>query len=197
MIDSSCLPAGRQKASTFFLLMGRKMIRKKIEVAESERFSVFGDKPERPACLENQAIVLVGLPGSKAPEVGRELARRLSCGFKEIVGMDREEVLVVELEALELEDVLDGGLVVAALPAGALRRDEVRRQLRRRARVFYLMASVSELLEERNGSQLEREHLAEEIRELEPLCMETMHFLLPAGRSTEEMVDDALDKAAL
>ncbi|MGE4558359.1 MAG: hypothetical protein AB7D07_16270 [Desulfovibrionaceae bacterium] len=174
-----------------------EMIRKKIEVEDPDQSSVFGDRPERPVCLEHQAIVLIGLPGSKAPEVGRELAKRLSYGFEQIVGMDREEVIVQELEFMELEDVLDRGRIVAVLPAIALRRAGVRRLLRRRARVFYLMASVFELLGTEGGSEAERERLAEEMRELEPLCMEAMHFMLPEGRSVEETVADALDKASL
>jgi hypothetical protein len=169
-----------------------EMIRKKIEVEDPGQSSIFEDRPERPARLERQAVVLIGLYGGKAAQVGEELARRLECEFAAIAASDREE----QLER-ELTNALDRGRVVASLPAAALRWGGVRGLLRGRAKVFYLMASVFELLGTEGGSEAERERLAEEMRELEPLCMEAMHFMLPEGRSVEGTVADALDKASL
>ena len=169
------------------------MIQKKQEVEDQGRTKSFSDRPERPARLENRTIFLAGLPGSGRRPVGEKLAGMLERPFIDLAGELGDQAPEMD----RLEDILAEETVVASLPAGALDSPRMREALKSRGKVFYLMASVPTMAARLGAHGPDRESLADRMLEMEPLLMETMHFILPADRGEGEIASDAAEKAAL
>ena len=105
-------------------------------------------------------LVLVGLPGSGKPTVGRQLARRLQlpfvdsdheievrigCSIREF--FEREgEVRFRDIEEEVLDALTQGTAKVLSTGGGAILRQNNRLHLRERGRVVYLKSSPEELI---------------------------------------------------
>lgn len=151
---------------------------------------------------------LVGMPGSGKSTVGRQLARRLECGFVDMDQLleerfgcsvraffeqhgeaefrDRESALLAELAAGDPDMVLSTG-------GGAVLREANRRMLRDAcAPVFYLRASAEEiyrrLRHDRKRPLLQVDDPQARLRALyqerDPLYREVAHYVVETRRAT-------------
>lgn len=126
-----------------------------------------------------ERIVILGLPGSGRKRLAELLAERF--GMQAATpDDDAAPELVTEL-------CCRTGLVLAA-PVSAVRDDKLRACLRDGARVFYMMTNPVRLAAELGLSGEPGERFCREALELETLCMGVLHFLLPDGRTPEQLV---------
>jgi shikimate kinase len=165
---------------------------------------------------DDRPICLIGMMGSGKSTVGRRLAATLGCEF---IDADRELEArlgvpiptIFELEgedgfrrreALLIDDLTQRAGLVLATGGGAVLREDNRRALRERGRVFYLRASLTDLwLRLRHDRQRPllwapdpRQRLAELLAQREPLYQETAHTIVHTARQpVDRVVADIID----
>lgn len=174
--------------------MIKYMLNKRYDVKDAEASKEFGegDKREDYADAWNNTgnVILVGLPGSGKANLAGLLAERTGLDVlnpttaeEATQGFDWEGAIVVLNESLVADEV------VQPLIHGA-------------GKVFYLMVDssiLSERVTQREGGvdreQLWRE-LSARLAAMEPVFYATLHFILQAAQTPEDMVEDALEKIA-
>ncbi|HEU6438081.1 MAG TPA: hypothetical protein VE028_11575 [Nitratidesulfovibrio sp.] len=171
--------AGKEKFDTSGFVM------RKQEVGEADTVMTISRAGRRPPFdPAAERIVILGLPGSGRRQLAELVARRFgmqSAAPDDDAGPD----VVTEL-------CCRTGLVLAA-PVSAVRDEALRACLRDGARVFYMMTNPVRLAAELGLSGETGEKFCREALELETLCMGVLHFLLPDGRTPEQLVDNVCE----
>jgi|GEM_PF-1614578 len=160
-------------------------VMRKQEVGEADAVMTVSRAGRRaPFDPAAERIVILGLPGSGRRRLAELVAERF--GMQAAAPEDDAAPEVVT------ELCCRTGLVLAA-PVSAVRDDALRACLRDGARVFYMMANPVRLANELGLSGETGEKFCREALELETLCMGVLHFLLPDGRSPEQLVDNVCE----
>ena len=174
--------------------MTKYMINEQYDVAEAEVSKSFGKGEKREdyadAWKDTGNVILVGLPGSGKMALSELIGERSGM---EVVVPESNETAIEFLNGKGRVIVLDDGLVedqrVYSLIHGA-------------GKVFYLMTDsntlssrVAECEAIEDKEQLWRD-LSSRLGVMEPLFYGTLHFILQATQSPEEMADDAMEKVA-
>ncbi|MEG6505793.1 hypothetical protein [Nitratidesulfovibrio sp. 1201_IL3209] len=155
-------------------------VMRKQEVGEADAAMTVSRAGRRPSFdPAAERIVILGLPGS-----GR---RRLAELVAERFGMQAAAPEDDAAPGVVTELCCRTGLVLAA-PVSAVRDEQLRACLRDGARVFYMMTNPVRLAAELGLSGEAGEKFCRDALELETLCMGVLHFLLPDGRSPEQLV---------
>ncbi len=166
-------------------------IQEKIRVEEPDASRTFG-KSARPAAFSpaSGSIVLIGLPGSGRRELANALSVRLGMG-------------IAAPEEVNAAMFAPGGIYaepgrIVVLPCEALREESVRVAVHKAGTVFYLMAEVLRMAHRLGKtSDADREALSALFVEMEPLCMQTLHYILQAWKEPEDLVENVLEMLGL
>ncbi len=166
--------AGKEKFDTSGFVM------RKQEVGDADTVMTVSRAGRRaPFDPAAERIVILGLPGSGRRQLAELVAGRF--GMQSAAPADDAGPDVVT------ELCCRTGLVLAA-PVSAVRDEALRACLRDGARVFYMMTNPVRLAAELGLSGETGERFCREALELETLCMGVLHFLLPDGRTPEQLV---------
>lgn len=174
--------------------MVKYLINKQYDVDDAEANATFGKGEKREdyadAWQNTGTVVLVGLPGSGKAGLAALLAERTGLDVANPASADEAvAVLGGEKKIVILTDFLVEDPVVQPLIHGA-------------GKVFYLMGdsrTLSDRVAERDAvadpEQLWRD-MSARLAVMEPIFYSVLHFILPAGRTPEELVEDALEKVS-
>lgn len=200
----------------------KKFIQKKYEVEEPEAtvrhtHGSWRDRP--PADLHSINIFFIGPRGSGKTTLARAVAERLGLVCKDTDELVQEIAgssiaLIVQDQGWEAFRELEHQVVskicartgqAVATGGGVVLKEENRNLLRSSGQVFYLMAPA-EVLQERLADQEdaawrpslsglpEDQEMAQTLAQREPLYFQTLHYILPAHRSVDEIVEDVLER---
>lgn len=174
--------------------MTKILINEQYDVDEAQTAKSFAKGEAREdyadAWKDTGNVILMGLPGCGKTALGNLLGDRTGQG---VVTPESAEVAVEALagagQIIVLSDELVEDATVQALIHGA-------------GKVFYLMADSNTLASrvDEQGSVDDKEQLWRDLSArlavLEPAFYSTLHFILQAVQTPEEMADDAMEKIA-
>lgn len=200
-----------------------EFIKKKVEVEEPDARQVWrrGEACRDRFDLERSNIFFIGLRGSGKTTLAREVAARLGAEYRDtdLLVQDRSGQTITDLvqgkgwdafrdlEQEVLAELCGQSGQVVATGGGIVLRPENRALLKDRGRVFYLMASpplLASRLRQQDADHrpgltnlpLEQE-LSQTLQEREPLYYETLHFILQADTSVDELCGSVLTALGL
>ena len=199
-----------------------EFIKKKVHVQDPDASTTHkkGSGLERkPINVKETNLFFIGPRGSGKSTVAEAVAARQDLPFVDTDSLIQEEAglsiaqIVQEqgwpafrkLEAQALKEVCAGSGQVVATGGGIVLDADNRTLLREHGQVFYLMADAP-LLHQRLAAQDDAslrppltdlepaQELAETLAEREPLYFQTLHYILPANRQLDELVQDVLER---
>ncbi|MBU1610457.1 MAG: hypothetical protein KKC99_01300 [Proteobacteria bacterium] len=164
-------------------------VMEQAEIAEAAKRAVHGPKPPKPSSGRGN-VFFIGPRGSGKTALGHLVAERLARPFTD------------DPDWQTLAGLVKQGGQVASIPAQLLEQDGVGNLLQRGGKVFYIMIDAATLAGRLGGADREatiplREALFAELNELEPKCMQVLHFILPGASPLEELVGDVVEKLAI
>ncbi|THB68839.1 MAG: hypothetical protein D6E12_05760 [Desulfovibrio sp.] len=161
-------------------------IKKKVEVEDADKSATFGGAPKRrgaPFDPNTENLFLLGLAGSGRQALGQALAGKFGMQYLDLRGLDSN------VDQKDVENVLQSTGWVVALGRPVL-ADPAVAEVVPESRAYYLIADVPLLLERTGGGNPERESLAAELNELEPLAMSLARHTLRAEKPVQELLED-------
>ncbi len=172
--------------------MTKYLINEQYDVDEANASKGFGKGEKREdyadAWKDTGNVVLVGMAGAGKEELGRLIAERTGLSL----------IMPASTDAA-LEALAPGGRVVI-LNNALVEDDLVQPLIHGAGKVFYLMADtrlLSGRVAERDGVEdvdaLWRE-MSARLSVMEPVFYSVLHFIMQAGQTADEMLDDALEK---
>ena len=172
--------------------MGKYLINEYQEVEDPTARKTFGKGERREdyadVWRDTGNVVLVGLPGSGKAELAGLLAERTGAP------------VLTPVTGSEAVEGLDASGAVIVLADELVEDPDVQPLIHGAGKVFYLMAdsnTLSARVAERDGVE-DRESLwrdmSARLATMEPLFYGALHFILQAGGTMEEMVEDAMEK---
>lgn len=166
-------------------------------------------------------IFFIGLRGSGKTTLARQVAEHLGAEFRDtdLLIRDRAGQSIADLvqskgwdafrdlEQSVLEELCAQSGQVVATGGGIVLRAQNRERLKQSGQVFYLMANpvllASRLREQATDHRPElteldlEQELRHTLQEREPLYYETLHFILQADQSVDELTDGVLTSLKL